>query len=234
MDIPIIVICYNNHQYVKNTLDQIKRINPDYYRNVVIMNNCSTSEDTWRFLQSVDVPVINRPYNCHPGIDTGRNIDLYHRLPDKFILTDPDLEFNPNLPNNFIEILSELSDKYGHFKTGFALDISDFDKMFPGPYTLGRTIEDWESQFWLESNKIPDDKYELYIADIDTTFALINKKNVGKHNMRVAGNFLAKHLPWYVNNKLFTPQENYEFYKNQTEISSIKPLVMNYYHSNGI
>ena len=36
------------------------------------------------------------------------NSNIYNSLPDKFILTDPDLQFNENLPNNFIEILIEL------------------------------------------------------------------------------------------------------------------------------
>lgn len=41
MDIPIIVICYNNYKFVENTLKQIKKIKENYYKNIMIMNNCS-------------------------------------------------------------------------------------------------------------------------------------------------------------------------------------------------
>ena len=41
-DIPIIIVCYNNWKYVLNTINQIKHINPIYYNNIQIMDNCST------------------------------------------------------------------------------------------------------------------------------------------------------------------------------------------------
>ena len=51
MDIPIIIICYNNYLYVKNTLKQILKINEEYYKNIQILNNKSTCLDT-----------VNQPY----------------------------------------------------------------------------------------------------------------------------------------------------------------------------
>ena len=62
-----------------------------------------------------------------------------------------------------------------------------------------KNIYDWESQFW--NNKIIDKNYELYKANIDTTFCLINNNyiNNGTSNIRIAGEFTAKHLPWYKN-----------------------------------
>ncbi len=232
MNIPILVICYNNHKYVQNTLEQIKKINPIYYNNIIIMNNCSTDQETLDYLKSVDVAIINRPSNCYPRISFHENVDLYNSLPDKFILTDPDLEFNSKLPSNFIEILSELSDAIRCYKIGFALDISDFDKMFPGPYTYGKTIYEWESQFW--KHKIENKFFEMYAVEmngIDTTFALVNKKNLFNPSIRIAGDFTAKHLPWYIENKIYSYKENYEYYKSQTEISSSKQMIMNYYAS---
>ena len=50
-----------------------------------------------------------------------------------------------------------------------------------------------------KSHKIENEDYELYYADVDTTFCLVNnqfKKNPS-NNLRIAGNFTAKHLPWY-------------------------------------
>ena len=136
MRIPIIVICYNNYRYVKNTLSQILKINREYYNNIMILNNKSTCLHTINFLNGVDVPVINNSTNNGPWITKYKNPHIYNRLPNKFIITDPDLKFNENIPNNFIEILSNLSDKYGASKIGFALNISDYEKFFREP--LGR------------------------------------------------------------------------------------------------
>ena len=111
MNIPIIIVCYNNYKYVNHTLTQLKKINNDYYKNIIILNNSSNCVDTINFLKSVDVKVINNNNNG-PWINNYNNKHIYDILPNKFILTDPDLKINENIPNNFIEILSELSDKY--------------------------------------------------------------------------------------------------------------------------
>ena len=63
MDIPIIIICYNNYLYVKNTLLQILKINKDYYKNIIIVNNNSTCINTKNFLNTTDLNVINNVSN---------------------------------------------------------------------------------------------------------------------------------------------------------------------------
>jgi GT2 family glycosyltransferase len=35
MDIPIIIISYNNYKYIKNTLNQILKINKEYYKSIL-------------------------------------------------------------------------------------------------------------------------------------------------------------------------------------------------------
>lgn len=202
MDIPIIIISFNNYKYVKNTLEQIKNINQDYYNNIIVMDNCSTCEDTinyLKFLNDLKIAVIFNKKNNGPWVTYNCNSDLYNKLPNKFIITDPDLGFNKNIPNNFIDILSELSDKYKCNKIGFALDIQDCDKMFQAN-NFHKTQYVWESKFW--KSKINDSKYELYLADIDTTFCLINK-SYNTNCIRIAGDFLAKHIPWYVENNIY-------------------------------
>ena len=139
------------------------------------MNNSSTCLDTINYLNTTNVKIINN-HNNGPWVSNNKNTHIYDSLPDKYILTDADLELNENIPTNFIEILSELSDKYNTSKIGFALDISDFDKMFQNKYFQNMDIYDWEKKFW--QNKINDEKYELYEASIDTTFCLMNKKNI--------------------------------------------------------
>lgn len=144
------------------------------------------------------------------------------------IITDPDLEFNDKLPKNFVEILAILSDKYKCQKIGFALDISDCDKMYADIYLRGKTIHDWEIKFW--ARKIQEVElemeYEFYKASIDTTFCLYNKKGTA-FNIRIAGDFIAKHLPWYIN-----IYENYLLNTTNKSFSTTSNSITSYIDSN--
>jgi len=213
--IPIVIICYNNYKYVENTINQIIKINPSLRNDVIIMNNNSTDINTINYLSQTDIKIVNRN-NEGPWINDYYNRDFYYALPQKFVLTDPDLEFNENLPSNFIDILSELSDKYGCYKIGFALDRSDKDKMW--------ICCDGEDIYW--ENKVSNSDYEMYYADIDTTFCLVNKHNGGPI-IRMAGNFTAKHIPWYKENKIINIYEQYKVYKD-AKFSSIKQEFLNF------
>jgi FkbM family methyltransferase len=229
---PIVVISYNNYKYVDNTLKQILKLNKKYYKNIKILDNCSTCEETINYLKNVDVDVIINKTNNGPWINTTTNSDIYHSLPDKFILTDPDLELNENIPFNFIETLSYLSDKYKCNKIGFALDLSDFDKMYQTNYIFGHNTYNWEIRHWI--NKLEDENYELYRVPIDTTFCLINKKQINNDNncLRIAGNFTAKHLPWYINNKVYNVYENYKTNSITTSISNMAKVIVDYIDNN--
>lgn len=206
--IPIVIICYNNYKYVKNTCEQIKLINPIYYKNIMIVDNCSSDQATLDFLNTLDCKIIRNSCNNGPWIDCGSSLHIYNTLPDQFVLTDPDLEFHENLPSNFLDILCELSEQYKTTKIGFALDLQDSKKMFPQEYFKGQKIWEWEQTFW--DTLVKDDNYILYNAPIDTTFHLYNKKYTAtRYDLRVGGKFTAKHLPWYVENTIYSLYEMY-------------------------
>ena len=219
--IPILIICHNNHIYVDNTLKQLLKVNKDYKGVITIVNNASTDMDTISYLEKCEINVIQNANNG-PWIAPHCNKHIYDSLPDKFILTDPDLQFNENLPSNFVDIMSLLSDQYNCYKIGFALDISDFEKMYQTTNYASlstTTIYEWEKKFW--ENKIHNDVYEVYDATIDTTFCLINKNCINDFNIRIAGNFTAKHIPWYINNPLFNFYDRYVSSCNSNSISTI-------------
>lgn len=224
-NIPILIICYNNYKYIENMLNQLLKINEKYYKNIIILDNLSTCIDTVHFLKNTNVKVIYNTENAGPHITAYNNKHIYDSLPDKFILTDPDLQFNENLPNNFIETLSNLSDIYKCEKIGFALDIEDFDAMYQTTYFKGMTIYEWENRFW--QSEITNDNFQLYNAPIDTTFCLVNK-NYSELNIRIAGNFTSKHLPWYKDNKVYTVYENYMANTVTTNISTISNVIIPY------
>jgi FkbM family methyltransferase len=232
MDIPIIIISFNNHRYVKNTINQLESLNPTMMSNIIIMDNNSSDVDTINYLTKTKHTVVRNTVNKGPWIE--HYPDIYKSLPNQFIITDPDLEFNRDLPKNFIEIMSNLSNRFGCHKIGFALDISDFDQMYSAIYYFNSTIYDWEKKFW--NNKIDDVDFELYHATIDTTFCLINKqasKDASYKQMRIAGNFTAKHLPWYRKNLFYNEYEKYIYGINSfSNSSTMSKLFLTYINDN--
>lgn len=226
--IPIVIICYNNYKYVDNTIQQLKNIDEKLMDSIIIVDNCSNDKKTIDYLSKVPCKIIYNEMNISPRINEINNPHIYHMLPEKFIHTDPDLEYNKNLPKNFIQILEELSEKYECGKIGFALDISDYNEMFDDNTYFGN-ITIYQAEIGFYDKKIPDDKYELYLASVDTTFGLVNKKYDGYRMIRIGGDFTAKHLPWYKKNKVYNDYENYIYtLKTSTSISTISRVIHRY------
>lgn len=235
MSVPIIIICFNNYKYVDNTINQLLKINSTLQEQIIIVDNKSTCEETINYLKFSKCKVRYNDKNNGPSINPHHNADLFYELPDFFILTDPDLELNPNLPENFIDILVNLSKMYGVEKIGCALDISQPEELINSKnYTFYNNysfnIVEWEQRFWYD--RLENKEYELYRADIDTTFCLVNKNGFDK--IRIAGNFTAKHLPWYKDNKLFNIYENYSLNKKTTSISTTSKIIIEYIENNYI
>ena len=186
----VLIIGYNQYTYIKNMVLQLEK----YTNDIVVIDNNSNFEpllDYYNNEYKYSLLKMDKNYG-HKVYEEKFINNIFGNI---YILTDPDLEFNKNLPLNFINILINISKKYKAQKVGFALDISSLD--IRPELTYGNMpLKMWESQFW--TNKINNNNYELYNAAIDTTFCLINK-NYNIKSIRVAGNFTCKHLPWHIN-----------------------------------
>ena len=219
-EIPFVIICWNNLTFVKNFINQIKK----YKRKIIILNNNSEHQLLYTYFDEIKNELGDQIEIRNLDQNYGHEVymKLSDTLPDVYMLSDPDLELNKNLPDNFVDILYELSNKHKIYKVGFALDISDHENFLSCETYNGSSIHNWEKQFW--GNKI-EDEYELYNANIDTTFSLINKKYFnGNHHeaIRIAGNFTAKHLPWYNNYiKNNIPKDELEIWRKNNKSSSI-------------
>jgi glycosyltransferase involved in cell wall biosynthesis len=154
MNVPVYIICYNNGFYVENTINQLKLKNiPNEL--IIIINNNSDDQTT--------IDILNQLSSLHKVINLEKNYGhrvwaesiIFDNLPEYFIVTDPDLEYNKELPDDFINTLYEISVLYSASKVGFALNI-DAPDLFNDPYIEGMTIKEWESQFW----KDPLPKYK--------------------------------------------------------------------------
>lgn len=191
-DIPLVTICYNNHRYVDNTVTQAA----NFGIRTLIVDNASDYADTRTYLEAVKkrAEVIFLPTNA--GHTCWTVPSVYNRLPDRFFLSDPDLQWNPDLPADFPVIFDGLRSELGAGKIGFALELSDGAEMFQDPdYVVGTSILAWEAQFW--TSRVTHPSYEIYNAPIDTTFHMYDKRNTGGRHIRLGGIFTARHLPWY-------------------------------------
>lgn len=190
--IPLVTICHNNHHYVENTISQATK----FGLRTIVVDNASTYAATRIYLR--------RAQNVADVIYLAENLGhlcwstpaVYDALPERFFISDPDLQWNPSLPPDFPAILDALCSELGASQIGFALDLSDWTEMHQdADYFQGQSIRAWEEQFW--RSRLQHPLYELYSAPIDTTFHLFDKANRGGSRVRVAGVFTARHLPWY-------------------------------------
>jgi hypothetical protein len=205
-DIPCFVVFYNNPTHAEQMVNQLnsKNITP------IIFDNNSDSPVARNFLQKIH---LNGAYVIRVGKNLRHKVGflpgIYEFMPEVFAYTDPDLLFDSELPDNFLEILKNLTLEYGVFKAGSALviDRDDIDtdlKILKKSYSsmlLRRiySVVEWEEQFWRFPIKRADN-LSIYAAPIDTTFAVYNKNNYRGSFMdaiRIAGAFSAIHLPWY-------------------------------------
>ena len=191
--IPIYIIAWNNLTFVSSFIKQLEKLdNP-----IVIVDNNSSYKPLKEFYTTIEkdssnISVLLLDQNYGHMVNQKRS-DLF---PEVYILSDPDLLLNQNLPKDCVQHLFRISQKYQSPKVGLALDLSDHQNFIKGSY--GRLVYQIESKYY--QNIIPDSEYQLYQAPTDTTFCLINRRypENGK-KIRVGGDFTAKHLPWYDN-----------------------------------
>jgi hypothetical protein len=216
---------------VKKTINDI--YNKFTESTFVIVDNASYKERTINILN--ELSLLSRVY-IHRFIENGNprrvlyepSLEVFTKTP--FILTDPDLDLS-NLPNDTIDTLMNLSIKYNRNKVGLALDISDKDD-----FITGGNYYDTEISYW--NNKVTDSDYELYNAPIDTTFCLVKSTDIPSYfwnNMRIAGQYTVKHLPWHKSYIDALNKEDYNdyFYENTKNniingISTCSVKVVNY------
>lgn len=213
---PVVIPTFNNPSYLKMMVGQLTARG---LFDLVVVDNNSTIEGMSELLDGLasEFTVVRKKTNDGPT-EFYRNKDFYSWLPRWFVITDPDIGLNQNLPEDFIEIMKEASDRFGTFRAGLALDMemngvdsNIRDILFRDS---GKTMYEWESQFWSELLGETRHGDAIYRAKLDTTFCLIDKsKDKGMYyepSVRIAGNFTAQHYGWYKSPPM--PDEENKFY----------------------
>lgn len=220
---PIFITSFNNPTFVKLIVNQIisKDLGP-----IIILDSNSTYPEMISDLNEYEktgIGILRFPENVGPRFIL--QTSMIKTLPRKFILTDPDLELNQDFNLGHILDFERISKIKKIGKVGLCLDLRDAIDFKSVKNVHGKSIYDWEQQFWIEKANI--DWCESYYANLDTTFAFYDKKYFRtKHFYRairvnsINGKIVsARHLPWY--KKTLVPDREIEFYNKVTSSEKI-------------
>jgi len=220
--IPIYIPVFNNPTYTENFLNQLSEYK---FENIFIVDNNSDYPEMLKLFRKIEnkVNIIRMQENKGPHYIL-RNNSFYEKLPDLFILSDPDLELSKKMEENFVNKFVELSRKFEIGKVGFAHEIPHISELKrTNMYLDGKNwnIIDWEKQFWDECLGETEDGDRIYLANLDTQFALYNKEYFDPMDryraIRVAGKYTAKHLGLYKDS--IVPLKEKLYYENSTKYS---------------
>ena len=226
-NVPIVIPTFNTVSYLKFMIDQLE---DRAWTNIIVADNNSTYPPMIKYLNSLADRhnVVLMGDNFGPRIFT-ENKDICSSMPKYFIVTDPDLIFNKNMPLTAINKMRRVVDMYNLSKAGLAIEIHDDEER--GRFFNADQVDRWESNYWNRPiNQYPE-KDQLYAAPIDTTFCLYNRDKFlseidhvpgrmtcNTSAVRIAGRFTCRHMGWWAEQPL--TEEEYEFYKNSHTWSS--------------
>lgn len=224
---PIIIPTFNTVSYLKSMISQLEDRG---WNNVVVFDNNSTYQPMINYLNELtdNYHVVFSEENLGPRVFT-ENKDICSRMPKYFIVTDPDLLFNEDMPITAINKMRRIVDMYNVSKVGLAIDIDTPDER--NRFFNADQVDRWERNYWSRKIEMYPEKDDLYAAPIDTTFSLYNrdkflseidhvpgKMTCNTSAIRIAGRFTCRHMGWWAEQPL--TKEEYDFYKNTHTWSS--------------
>lgn len=210
-DIPIILNNFNRLSTTKKLADDLYNLG---YTNIHILDNNSTYPPLLEWYRT-------SPYRIkHTGANHGQlsiyNSGYINEFSGWVAYSDSDIELNSLTPRGFIEKMTEIAEKHNMLKCGLALRIDDLPTTRYGLY-----IQREEAKFW--TNPIGHD---IYKAHVDTTFSVIKVGQPFQYeSLRLAGNYTARHIPWYLDYDNLSEEEIYYIEHCSSEFSTTKRFV---------
>lgn len=224
-NIPIIINNLNRLSTTKKLVEDLMKLG---YNNIHILDNNSTYPPLlywYNDLQlegKVTVKLFDKNYGQLALWNSGYIAKFKDEL--RIVYTDSDIELNAGSKEGFIEELVEYSIQM-QSKVGLALQIDDLPET-----ELGDRVRKHEAQFWEKRRGIT----RTYKAYIDTTFAVIDpNKPFTYEALRVAGDFTARHMPWYTDWSNMTEEEKYVLEHLDNKHSTYKGYYLQWLEKNG-
>jgi hypothetical protein len=213
-NIPIVILNKDRLEPIKMLVKSLKQRS---YNNIVVIDNRSTYQPLLNWYKEENIDVF---YNDIPEtlFDTGtfyrlafeiRHPKFVNLVNTHYVYTDSDVVPIDDAPEDFIEHMINVRNKYNVHKVGLSLKIDDLPDC-----NYSKIITKLEGDFWI--NRLQDSEYELYSAGIDTAFAVYaphSKPLISFDSIRMGYPHMAKHMPWYydVDN---LPEDEYYYVKN--------------------
>ncbi|MDR1562744.1 MAG: glycosyltransferase [Dysgonamonadaceae bacterium] len=207
--IPLIIINYNRLRDLQNMISFFKKRG---HKNIIIIDNASTYPPLLKYYEQIGNSItVERMDKNYGYMVLWRNKYLLNKYTSGYyIVSDSDIIPNDKLPPNYLTNMLTILDKNKNItKVGFALKIDDIPDTFP----FKSKVLEWEKPLW----EHPIGK-DMYSAPIDTTFAIYYPyyvpeidtidKNFYK-SIRIAGDYTAKHMGWYIDSNKKTEEEEY-------------------------
>ncbi|MBU8883073.1 glycosyltransferase family 2 protein [Kaistella sp. DKR-2] len=207
-EIPIIIVNYNQLHYLKQLVNSLVKHD---FKNIIIIDNKSTYQPLLAYYNEIKkhVTIEFMEENFGHAVFFKNNYLQKKHGKGFYVITDADIVPNKDLPDDFIKQLLVHLKKHWHqiTKVGFALRLDDI----PDENILKEKILKWEEKFWQLK-----DSEDIYIASLDTTFALYKPGYPNKYDNisylrahRFANNFEAKHGGWYIDQNNMTEEQRF-------------------------
>lgn len=202
--IPVVINNFNRLTLTRNLANDLYNMG---YHDIHILDNLSTYPKLLEWYSSPDctskfkVVRLTQNYGAL-AVYNSDYINTWLHQKQWIAYTDCDIVLNPRTPQNFIELLILFANKYSVQKAGLALQRDDLpDNLY------GNHYKEWEHRYWTDQAQLEKDVYK---ADIDTTFCVIKPGQPFDYTaIRLAGNFTAKHGPWYTDFHNMDEEETY-------------------------
>lgn len=214
-DIPIVINNFNRLTTTKRLADDLHKLG---YTNIHILDNNSSYGPLLEWYTVCPYTVKRLEHNQEfLAVYNSGYINEFIHLP-WIVYSDCDIELNPETPIDFIAQIIGYMEKYNKMKGGLALKIDDLPR---NSYT--EHYRNWEARYWV--NELEKDVYE---AQLDTTFCVIKPGQPFDYQaIRVAGNMMAKHVPWYTDFSNLDEEEKY-YLSTSSDGSSYKRFYQAY------
>jgi len=206
-NIPIIINNRNRYIYMMQLIGWLEKYG---YNNIYIIDNNSTYPKLLEYYSKTKYTVFRLKDNVGKlALWEAGIIKQFQN--DYYVYTDPDVLPIEECPGDVMSFFMEQLTKYPVIeKIGFGLKIDDL----PDYYAPKKDVLEWESKYWQRQVE-----YNIYDAQIDTTFALYRPYTNGaiwvQRSYRTGGKYLARHLPWYEDSS--NPTEEDIYYKNNIQ-----------------
>lgn len=207
-NIPVFIISYDRLSYVVQMVEALQKYG---MKNIHIIDNKSSYKPLIKWLKTCPCTVHYMDKNWGHEV-FWRSGQFKKYMKSVYIVTDPDIELNKNLPPDWLETMYQKLGEYRNVtKIGFELRWDDLPNTLQSKNIKNTILTEYHKI------RIPCEDLEMYLCDIDTIFALYRPGNPRPSSKKYyqgirivgEGRYLARHIPWYFDKKNETEEDRY-------------------------